>query len=189
MWRLTPIEPGQSCDGARQAAGAAPNDGSPIFWRLLAKSRAAMIAYAQAENTLAKGVLPQLQREKIALAVAEINGSNYCLAAHEASARQAGLSTDDIKAARKASASDFKTETLLHFVQAIVLQRGDVSDGDFFSMRKAGFSDEEIIEVLANVVLNIFSNYFNILAQTDVDHSLTTGPQSPTSRVVAEKSL
>jgi alkylhydroperoxidase family enzyme len=67
------------------------------------------------------------------------------------------------------SAKDPKTEAMLHFVQAIVLQRGDVNDEDFSALRQAGFSETEVIEILANVALNIFTNYFNILAHTGMD--------------------
>lgn len=171
MRRLTPIANVPSVQELPATGGRLqiPANGISNFLKLLAGSPASMKAFLQAESALAKGQLTPQQRESIALVVAAINGSNYCLAAHEWAGRQAGLSAEEILAAQKASATNPKTETLLHFVQAVVLQRGEVSEPDFIDMQKAGFSETEVIEVLANVVLNIFTNYFNILAQTELD--------------------
>ena len=174
MWRLTPIaECGQPTEDLEQIAGTLcrTNNALPNFIKLLARSRPSLIAYARAEEALANGALTTAQRERIALAVAEINGCDYCIAAHLQYGKRAGLSDTEMQAALKATANDHKTETMLHFVQALVLQRGEVGDEDFSVMRKAGFSEAEIIEVLANVVLNIFTNYFNILARTELDGS------------------
>lgn len=132
-----------------------------------------MKAYLLAEEALGNGRLTLHQREEISLAVAEINGSNYCLATHELAGKQAGLSDEEVTLARKAWSNDAKTKAMLHFVQAVVLQRGEISDDDFSALRTAGFAEAEIIEILANVVLNIFTNYFNLLAQTDLDHPLS----------------
>jgi len=179
MWRLTPIEAKQP---ARELQGIVSNlslvaNGVPNFLKLLAKSPASMKAYVQAEEALANGQLTPRQREEISIAVAEINGSSYCRATHELAAKRAGLSDEQIQFARKASSTDPKTEAMLYFVQTVALQRGDVNDDDFSAVRKAGFSEVEVIEILANVVLNIFTNYFNILAQTDLD-----SPPSPANR-------
>jgi len=172
MWRLTPTEAGRSLIELQQVAERLHlgSHGVPNFLLLLAKSRPSMNAYLQAQEALAKGKLTPQQREQIALAVAQINGSDYCTSAHERSARSVGLSEEEIKMSEQAAAKDSKTQALLHFVQSIVLQRGEISDHDFSAMRHTGFSEEEIIEVLANVALNIFANYFNLLAQTDLDH-------------------
>ena len=177
MWRLTPVDAGQSTGKIEAIAGLLGLDGIPNFLRLLARSPASMNAFLQAEAALAHGELAPHQREEIALLVAEINGSSYCRALHERSARQAGLTEGQIQLSREASASEPKTLALLHFVQAIVLQRGEVSNDDFSAIRKAGFSDSEIIEIVANIATNIFTNYFNLLAQTEPDCSLPQPPQ------------
>jgi uncharacterized peroxidase-related enzyme len=174
MWRLTPIDSEIPAPELPKSAGQYPRAVNEVsnFLRLLAKSPASATAFLQAQAALAKGQLTPPQREEIALAVAAINGSNYCLVTHEAAARQAGLGPEEIASARKASAKDPKTNALLHFVQAIVLQRGEVSDRDFSAIQKAGYSEGEIIEILANVVMNVFTNYFNLIAQTELDHWL-----------------
>ena len=71
-----------------------------------------------------------------------------------------------------ATAADPKAKTMLRFTQAVVLQRGDISDEDFRALGKAGFTDAQIIEIVANIALNIFSNYFNSVAKTEVDFPL-----------------
>ncbi|HUA64394.1 MAG TPA: carboxymuconolactone decarboxylase family protein [Alphaproteobacteria bacterium] len=173
MWRLTPIaECGlpKELDGLPTALRG-PNNEVTNFVKVLAKSRAPLLAYMRAEDALANGILTTSQRERIALVVAEINGSNYCLATHQAKGKKAGLSDAEMQAARKAKSRDPKTEAMLRLAENLVLQRGEVGDMDFSAVRKAGVSEAEIIEVLANVALNIFTNYLNILARTDMDHS------------------
>jgi uncharacterized peroxidase-related enzyme len=175
MWRLTPIsECGQLPNDLNKLPDAlrGPNNEVSNFAKLLARSRPSLVAYTRAEGALAHGILTPSQRERIALVVAEINGSDYCLAAHQIKGREAGLSDLEMGAARKATASDPKTDAILHLAEALVLQRGEVGDADFSAIRKAGLSESEMIEVLANVVLNVFTNYLNILARTDLDHSL-----------------
>lgn len=139
------------------------------FLALLRNSSAAADMYCACETGLSRGQLTARQRESVALAVAEINGSNYCLSAHYALGKNTGLSDDEIRAARNASGQDPQTRAMLQFVRELTLQRGDVSDMDFEALRRAGFSYAQIVEIVANVALNIFTNYFNILARTEVD--------------------
>jgi uncharacterized peroxidase-related enzyme len=171
MLRLNPVEPnqvGEELQGIleRNHLGFDETQG---FVKILAKSPAAARAYVLAEGALAEGRLSDRQREQIALAVAEINGSQYCLLAHSLAGRHAGLSGEEIESARRAAASDAKADRMLRFTQSMVLQRGEISDEDLGALRKAGFSDAEVIEIVANIALNIFTNYLNILSKTEVE--------------------
>jgi uncharacterized peroxidase-related enzyme len=171
MSRLKPIEVGQ-VGGQLQRVLASSHvsfEEVPNFLKLLAKSNAVLKAYVQSDEALLKGRLTPRQREQIALAVAEINGSNYCLVAHTAASQDAGLSNEDIRLARKAAASDPKSWAMLRFTQLMVLQRGEISDEDLRAVRDAGFSEVEVIEIIANIALNIFSNYLNMVSQTETD--------------------
>ena len=141
----------------------------PNFLKTVARSPAAGMAYVLAEGALADGQLSERQREQIALAVAEINGSKYCLQAHARLGSKAGLSGDEIQSARRAAAPDPKADQMLRFTQAMVLQRGEIKDEDLSALRQAGFSDAELIEIVANIALNIFTNYLNILSKTEPD--------------------
>jgi len=142
------------------------------FMRTLAQSPPAMEAYRAAERSLAKSRLTAGEREQIALAVAEINDSKYCLAAHTASGKGAGLSPEDIRLARKAVAIDPRADAMLRFTQAIVLQRGDLGDEDLRALRLAGISEPEMVEIVATIAHNIFANYLSLVSRIEADFPL-----------------
>src|SRR5262249_8446994 len=141
----------------------------PNFLKVLAKSLAALRAFTEVENALAEGQLTMQQREQIALAVAEINGSNYCLQLHSLSGRDAGLSVDDIRLARNATARDPKSNAMLAFTLTVVLQRGEIKNENLKILREFGFSESQIIEIVANIALNIFTNYLTLISKTEAD--------------------
>jgi len=142
------------------------------FLRLLATSPVALNAYTAWASALAQGQLTTRQRELLALTVAEINGAKYCLSAHNALARDLGLNETEIRSARHATAADPQTHAMLRFAQAVAIQRGEVRDADFQALRQAGFTDALVTEIISNIALNIFTNYFNLVARTEVDFPL-----------------
>ncbi len=166
-------------------------DKAPRFLQLMATSPASLRAYIQADAALVRGQLTPRQREQVALAVAEINGSSYSLSAHYDAGKSLGLTHQEMQLARNATAADPKAETMLRFTRSVVLQRGEISDEDFQAMRKAGFSDAEIVEIVANIALNIFSNYFNSVAKTEVDFPLlqpgADAPRVPQAGIARSK--
>ena len=139
------------------------------FLRLLGKSMTAMRAYSTVESTLANGGLTAAQREQIALAVGEMNGCKACLASHAAAAHHAGLSAEDIRLARRATATDPAAKAMLGFTLAVVLQRGEVKMQELKALHGAGFSDADIVEIVANIALNIFTNYLNLISNTEAN--------------------
>src|SRR6266850_3424317 len=145
---------------------------APRVRQVMANAPASLRAYIRADAALVRGQLTPRQREQVALTVAEINGSSYSLSAHYDSGKSLGLTPEEMQLARNATAADRKAETMLRFTQAVVLQRGEISDEDFQALGKAGFSDAQIVEIVANIALNIFSNYFNSVAKTEVDFPL-----------------
>lgn len=146
----------------------------PNLMRTLGHSPAALEAYLGFSGTLATGALPAKTREQIALAVAEQNACDYCLAAHTLMGKGAGLTPDAILAARRATAADAKTDALLKFASAVVTTRGLVSDEALAAVRTAGASDADIVETVAHVALNTLTNYTNHIAQTVVDFPKAT---------------
>ena len=160
----------------------------PNFFHLLANSPASLRAYIRADAALVRGLLTPRERLQVALAVAEINGSSYSLSAHHDMGKSLGLTHQEMRLARNATAADPKAETMLRFTQAVVLQRGEVSDDDFQALRKAGFTDAQIVEIVANIALNIFSNYFNSVAKTEVDFPLLQpGADAPRTGITQSK--
>ena len=98
------------------------------------------------------------------LALAQQNTCEYCLSAHTAIGKMVGLNENEIVSSRRASSDDAKTNAALSFAHQIVVKRGEVDDADVRTVRAAGFGDGEITEIIANVALNIFTNYFNHIA-------------------------
>lgn len=141
----------------------------PNLMRTLGHSPAALEAFLSFKSALGAGILPAKVREQIALTVAEINSCDYCLAAHSLVGKGAGLTNDQIAAARRAQATDQEIDALLKFATAVVESHGQVSDTALVSVREAGVSDAEIIETVAHVALNILTNYTNHVAQPVVD--------------------
>jgi uncharacterized peroxidase-related enzyme len=172
MARLASVSSGLD----RIASGQTANQQPPVpdcnFLHLLANSPAALNGYLACAGALSQGHLTPRQRELLALAIAEINGARYCLSAHYAAARKLGLGNVEIRAARRATSADPQTHSMLRFAQAVALQRGELSDADFQSLRQAGFTDSLIAEIVSNIALNIFTNYFNAIARTDIDFPL-----------------
>lgn len=184
MSRLTPIQTnGASSELKRSLKNSRLKlDKAPRFLQVLANSPASLRAYLRADAALVRGQLTPRQRQQVALAVAEINGSSYSLSAHYEAGKSLGLTDQEMRLARRATAPEPKAETMLRFTQAVVLQRGEISDEDFQAVGKAGFTDEQIIEIVANIALNIFSNYFSSVAKTEVDFPLLE-PGSDVPRV------
>jgi uncharacterized peroxidase-related enzyme len=141
----------------------------PNMMRAVGNSPAALQAYLQFSGSLATGELSARERELIALAVAQSNHCEYCLAAHSALGKMAGLTAEQIRDARLGNAVDSKTEALVQFSQKLVRERGHVNDDDLSVLRRFGFEDAHIAEIVANVAINIFTNYFNHVAETDID--------------------
>src|SRR5262249_12488654 len=130
---------------------------------------AVLDGYLQFSGALNKGSLSPRVREQLSLAVAEANGCDYCLAAHSTIGKMVGLTAEQIRDSRLGTAVDPRTDALIRFARLVVETRGRVSDADLDDVRAAGFDDGVIAEVVAHVALSIFTNYFNNVAQTDVD--------------------
>lgn len=141
----------------------------PNLIRTFGQSPASLESYLGFKNSLSAGILSAKVREQIALAVAETNTCDYCLAAHSLIAKSVGLSPDEIADARRTQASEPKANALLKFATAVVEYRGLISDDTLAVVRSAGATDAEIVEVVAHVALNILTNYTNHVAHPVVD--------------------
>jgi uncharacterized peroxidase-related enzyme len=137
--------------------------------RVLGNSPAALKGYLGLSRALADGVLPARLREQIALTVAEINGCGYCLSFHTLAGRAAGLSEQDVIAARCSNAVDGKSDAALKLARAIALHRGQIADRDLQAARGAGLNDAEMVEVALHVGLNTMTNFLNNVARTVID--------------------
>ena len=147
-----------------QAFGATPN-----MFKTVAHSPAALKSMWGSFGALGGGVIDAKLAEQIAVAVANRNSCEYCLAAHTALGRKAGVSAQDMAAAQMGESSDPRTAAALRFALKLVNDRGQVKDSDVQALRDVGFDDEHIVEILAHVALNLFTNYVNVAFAVPVD--------------------
>lgn len=141
----------------------------PNLFSTFAQSPAALNGYLAFSDALGKGVLTAKQREVIALTVAQANECSYCLAAHTLMGKGAGLSPEGIRRAREGKAENAFDNAVATFTRRVVDARGQVSDADLAAARSAGLGDAHIVEVIANIAINVLTNYTNNVALTDID--------------------
>jgi uncharacterized peroxidase-related enzyme len=148
----------------QKAFGATPN-----MFKAVAHSPAALQSMWAAFGALGHGTLGSRLGEQIAVAIANRNRCEYCLAAHTALGQKAGVSSQDMAAAQRGESADPKTAAALAFALKVVEQRAQIEDADVQSLRDNGFGDEQIVEIIAHVALNLFTNYINVALDIPVD--------------------
>ncbi len=147
----------------------------PNLFRLVSNSAAALEGYLGLSGALGKGKLPAQTRERIALAVAEINGCDYCLSAHTYLGKNlAHLDDAEMTANRSGASNDPMADAAVRFAAKIVRERGHVSDEDVRAVKMAGYDDAQIIEIVQHVALNTWTNYINLVAETEIDFPVVT---------------
>ncbi|MGR3805141.1 carboxymuconolactone decarboxylase family protein [Marinibacterium profundimaris] len=148
----------------------------PNLFRLVANSPVALEGWLGLSGALGKGQLPAATRERIALALAEFNGCGYCLSAHTyVASHVAGLSAQEISANRMGRSTDAKADAAVAFALRVAETRGHVTDADVKTLRDAGYDDGQLIEIVQHVALNIWTNYMNEVAKTEIDFPLAEG--------------
>jgi uncharacterized peroxidase-related enzyme len=149
----------------KQQLGVVPN-----LFRLVANSPAALEGYVGLIGALGKGALAAATRERIALAVAEINACSYCLSAHTYLGQHvAKLDDAEIAANRGGGSNDPKADAAVRFAAKIVRERGHVTEGDLRAVKSAGYDEAQVIEIVLHVALNTWTNYINEVAKTEID--------------------
>ena len=151
-------------DAVRKQLGVVPN-----MFRLIAQSPAALQGFVANNGALAR-TLDVKTRERIALAVAQVNGCDYCLSAHSyLGLNLAKITPEEIALNRKGASGDTKANAAVGFAAKVVRERGQITAADLVTVREAGFGDGEIVDILAVTAENIFTNLLNLVAQTDID--------------------
>lgn len=141
----------------------------PAMFRAVANSPAALTSMWSSFRAFAGGTLGPALGEQVAVAVANRNSCEYCLAAHTALGRKAGVSRDALIVAQDGTSDDPRTAALLRFALQLVDHRGQVTPEDVQTVRDQGWDDEHLVEVIAHVALNLFTNYINIALDVPVD--------------------
>jgi uncharacterized peroxidase-related enzyme len=152
-------------EAVKKQIGSVPN-----LFRVVANSPAALEGYLGLNGALAKGQLDAKTRERIAIAVAELNGCSYCLSAHIYIGKNvAKLDDAEITANRSGASNDIKADAAVRFAAKVVNARGHVSDADLAAVKAAGFDDAQVVEIVLHVALNTLTNYVNEVAKTEID--------------------
>jgi len=151
----------------------------PNMFRLIANNPAALEGYVALNGALAKGTLSAASREQIAIAIAEVNGCSYCLSAHTYLGKNvARLDDAELASNRSGHSADPKVAAALAFAIKVATARGAVGEADLDAVRGAGFSDAELLEIVAHVALNTLTNYVNEVFATDIDFPLVAASRA-----------
>ncbi len=169
MPRIHPVDPAANTAAAQLATARKMFGGTPNMFTTAAHSPAALEGMLGLFASLGKASLGPKVGEQIAIAVAQENGCGYCLSAHTAIGKMHGLGAGELDAARRATATDHKASAALRLATEVNRTRGHVDDGVLSAAHAAGLSDGEIVEVVAHVALNVFTNYFNNVAEPEID--------------------
>src|SRR5579872_619189 len=154
----------QILEGIKKNVGFLPN-----IFKLMAHAPNVLEGYLAFSGALGKGHLSPADREQIALTVAGYDHCQYCASAHTLMAKGAGVSADEARNNLSGNADNARLDAMLKFCLQILKNKGNVSDEDMQSLREFGLGDGEIVEIVAVVCANIFTNYFNHVAETDLD--------------------
>ena len=161
----SPAESQPLLAAVKQQLGVVPN-----LFRLVGDSPAALAGYLGLNGALARGLLDARTRERIALAVAEVNGCDYCLSAHTYLGKHAAKLDDvEIAANREGGSTDVRADAAVRFAVKVVRERGHVGDADVQAVQAAGYSDGQVVEIVLHVALNTLTNYVNEVAKTAID--------------------
>lgn len=171
MSRTAQVNPEQATDnlavmfdGLNKKLGRIPN-----IFRHMGASPAALEAYLALSGASAKTSLDVKTREQIALIVGQQNNCGYCLAAHTAIGQSVGLTLEQTIEARKGQATDPKAQAIVNFAKEVVAKKAVIDDATVANLKKAGVSDQEIIETVLVITQNIFTNYFNHIVDPEID--------------------
>ena len=151
-------------DAIQSQLGIVPN-----FLKVFANSPEALKAFLGLHGIANGGSLDPQTRERIALALAQQNACEYCLSAHTAIGRKAGLNSAEIEANRAGTSQDAKAAAAVKFARALVAHTGDVTTAELADVRSAGYSDAEIVEIITHVGMNILTNIIGKASRVDID--------------------
>lgn len=174
---IAPIEPEHATGEAAELLGEVKKSLGlvPEMTKVMANSPALLKSYLALHGAVATGSIPAAVRERLAIATAQLNGCEYCLSAHTYIGENlAKVPVDELTKARSAESSDAHVQALLKLSNEIAANAGLVGDEAIAAARAVGVTDAEIGDVVANLALNILTNYFNVLAGVKNDWPVIT---------------
>ena len=141
----------------------------PNFFALISQSPDALKAIADMHAALGKS-LGHKTRERIHVMTAEVNGCNYCLSAHTfLGGKLQGLTPEDMQLNRTGHSTDPQADAALRFAYRVAQSRGHIEDADVEAVRAAGFTDAQIVDIVAETAFSFITNIFNNTFKTEID--------------------
>lgn len=141
----------------------------PNFLKVFANSPAALRAFLGLHGIAGEGSLDEATRERIALTLAQQNACEYCLSAHTAIGRKAGLNGDEIDANRAGSSQDAKAAVAVKFARTLIDRKGDASTAELLELRSAGYSESDIVEIITHAGMNFLTNMLGKASRVEID--------------------
>jgi uncharacterized peroxidase-related enzyme len=141
----------------------------PNFLNVFANSPAALRAFLGLHGIAGEGSLDALTRERIALALAQQNSCEYCVSAHSALGRKAGLNGAEIEANRAGTSQDAKAAAAVKFARSLAEHSGEVTTAEILEVRNAGYSESDIVEIITHVGMNILTNILGKASRVEID--------------------
>ena len=170
MALLQSIEPNEATgeakvlfDGIQQRLPRVPN-----MLGILGHSPKVLASYLKFTDAFSSQ-LPERLRILITIAVAQIAGGDYLLSFAHVLGKRDGLNEEQMNAARHGESSDAKTAAVLQFAAKAAREHGRVSEDDLAAVREAGYTEAELVDIVAYIALDMFRAYFNLMAQTAID--------------------
>lgn len=171
MSRIHVVDPKTATGAARTLLDAVQSQlgVTPNFIRVLANSPKALEGFLGLYGAAAGFALDKATQERLALAIAEGNSCQYCVSAHTAIGRGAGLTNDEMLLNRKGSSGDLRAAAAVALAKALNDNVGEVTTAELEAARAAGLNDRDIVEVIAVVALNIFTNLIGKATRVEID--------------------
>lgn len=183
MPRIEPLEmhaaTGRAKELLEELADRGAQPGTMV--RAMANAPTLLRGYLELNRAMKRTHLDRRISERIALAMQEWIGCEYCLAAHADAARELGLSDADIELARQGTATDPRIAALVAFGQQVIAAPSEIDDAQVDELRALGYSDEQLAEVVGLASLQLLTGAFNLLAGLEPGASIS----SPTARSAA----
>lgn len=142
---------------------------SSTMLRTLAHSPAILETYLHFNHAFEETKMSAKLRGLLTIAIAQVMGCDYTLSVALALGAREGLSVEELEAARHGESEDPKTALALRFAMRVVEEHGEIDPSLVTALEQVGFSDEERVEIIGAIGLNLFRNYFNLIARTEVD--------------------
>lgn len=141
----------------------------PNFLKIFANSPVALKAFLGLHGVANDGSLDLQTRERIALALAQQNSCEYCLSAHSAIGKKAGLSGAEIEANRAGTSQDTKAAVAVKLARSLVEHQGDITTADLLEARNVGYTDADIVEIITHVGMNVLTNILGKASRVEID--------------------